>query len=102
MALASARQGCLVSSSSADYKAWSGAGQNCNCNVFRLAGLDIARPGPDQTVNFHEIFPYGNLPKKIILGCLTDSIFLSFTNNVKNVQVAFQYFVISRLFFMKI
>ena len=36
MALASARPDCLVSSSGADYKAWSGAGQNCNVFV-RLA-----------------------------------------------------------------
>ena len=28
--------------------------------TFKLAGLDIARPGPDQTINCHEIFPHGN------------------------------------------
>ena len=33
MELASARRVCLVSSSGADYKAWSGAGQNCNVFV---------------------------------------------------------------------
>ena len=119
MALASARPDCLVLSSGADYKAWSGAGQNCNlfvrsaasqqlashksvvsqplirswlatnwCSVnslgwitvlikhlsisikkpnlskkmsfttYKLAGLDIARPGPDQTINCHEICPH--------------------------------------------
>ena len=35
MALASARLGYLVSNYFADYKAWSGAGQNCN--VFVVA-----------------------------------------------------------------
>ena len=37
MALASASPDCLVSSSGADYKAWSEAGQNCNVFVQSAA-----------------------------------------------------------------
>ena len=37
MALASSRPDCLVSSSGADYKAWSGADQNCNVFVRSAA-----------------------------------------------------------------
>ena len=37
MALASARPDSLVSSSGADYKDWSGAGQNCNVFVRSAA-----------------------------------------------------------------
>ena len=32
----------------------------------RLVGLDIARPGPDQTIDCHEIFPRGRYCKKVI------------------------------------
>ena len=148
MALVCARPDCLVSSSGADYKAWSGAGQNCNvfvrsaasqqlasrkfwlkknfwnqkvsrrnickrkiivsgrvinvsknllltyeffesyeknvCSphinfvvmkcwtapdlsqtrISRIVGLDIARSGPDQTINYHEIFPHGIPPPR--------------------------------------
>ena len=47
MALASATPDCLVSSSGADYKAWSGAGQNCTVFVpsaarHRLASHKLA------------------------------------------------------------
>ena len=43
MALASARPDCLVSSSGADYKAWSGAGQNCNVFVRSAASQRLVR-----------------------------------------------------------
>ena len=46
MALASARPGCLVSSSGADYKAWSGAGQNCNVFVRSAASQRLANHKP--------------------------------------------------------
>ena len=42
MALASARLDCPVSSSGADYKAWSGAGQNCNVYVQSAASHRLA------------------------------------------------------------
>ena len=29
----------------------------------RLAGLDVARPGPDQTIDCHGTFPHGNAEK---------------------------------------
>ena len=34
---------------------------------FRLARLDIARPGPDQTIDCHEIFPHGYVFEKLRL-----------------------------------
>ena len=78
LALTSARLDCLVSSSGADYKAWSGADQNCNVFVrsstsqpdlsqtrtSRRAGLNIARFRPDQTINCHEIIPYGHVSSR--------------------------------------
>ena len=42
MALASARPDCLVSSSGAEYKTWSGAGQNCKVFVFSAARQRLA------------------------------------------------------------
>ena len=46
MALASARPDCLVSRSDADYKAWSGAGQNCNVFVRSAAGQRLTSHKP--------------------------------------------------------
>ena len=46
MALASTRPDCLVSSSGADYKAWSGAGQNCNVFVRSAARQRLASHKP--------------------------------------------------------
>ena len=50
MALASARSDCLISSSGADYKAWSGASQNCNVFVRSAARqrLAIHKPAASQ------------------------------------------------------
>ena len=50
MALASARPDCLVSSSGAEYKAWSRAGQNCNFFVRSAARQRLAshRPAASQ------------------------------------------------------
>ena len=45
MALASARPDCLVSSSGADYKAWSEASQNCN---------DLERSAASQRLASHK------------------------------------------------
>ena len=49
MALASARPDCLVSSSGAAYKAWSGAGQNCNVFVRSAASQPLIG---GQLINF--------------------------------------------------
>ena len=46
MALASARTDCLVFSSSADYKVWSGAGQNFNVFVRLAASQRLASHKP--------------------------------------------------------
>ena len=46
MALASARPDCLICSSGADYKAWSGAGQNCNVFVRSAARQRLASHKP--------------------------------------------------------
>ena len=46
MALASARPDCLISSSRADYKARSGAGQNCNVFVRSAARQWLASHKP--------------------------------------------------------
>ena len=46
MALASARPDCLVPSPGADYKAWSGAGQNCNDFVRSAARQRLASHKP--------------------------------------------------------
>ena len=46
MTLGSARPDCLVSSSGADYKASSGAGQNCNAFVRSAASQRLASHKP--------------------------------------------------------
>ena len=46
MMLASPGPDCLVSSSDADYKAWSGAGQNCNVFVRSAASQRLASHKP--------------------------------------------------------
>ena len=57
MVLASARPDCLVSSSGANYKAWSRAGQNCN---------EFVRSAAWQRLASHK--PAASQPR--ILGCL--------------------------------
>ena len=46
MALGSARPDCLDPSSGADYKAWSGAGQNCNAFVRSAASQRLSSHKP--------------------------------------------------------
>ena len=46
MALASARPDCLVSSSGADYEAWSETGQNCNVFVRSAASQRLSSHKP--------------------------------------------------------
>ena len=46
MELVSAKPDCLFSSSGADYKAWSGAGQNCNVFVRSATSQRLASHKP--------------------------------------------------------
>ena len=52
----------------------------------RLAGLDIVRPGPDQTIDCHGIFPHGSWEKTLVVylvGSAWCRVLISCSNRTK-------------------